>query len=72
MRLHLERDLEFMHPMSKDVRGFHYEAVFELQEVLCMKGHLGSQTHEGGDQSDLHMLPLNILHDNPSYLLLIR
>jgi hypothetical protein len=61
-----------MRPVSKRARGLHYEAVFEVHEMLCLKGHLWSQTPMGSDQSDLNIPLVNILPDNPIHLLLIR
>jgi hypothetical protein len=40
-------DLGPMHLVSKHVRGPHYEVVSKLHEVLCLKGHLWSQTPRG-------------------------
>ena len=59
-----------MHPMSKGVRGLHYEVIPKLQEMLHIKGHLGSQPLEV-NASDLVILPKNIFLDNPIHLLFI-
>jgi hypothetical protein len=53
-----------MHPLSKHVKGPHFEAVFGIQELLCIKDHLGSQTPRGVNTSDLDILSINILLDN--------
>jgi hypothetical protein len=60
-----------MHLVLKHVRGFLYELVFELQEMLCIKGHLGSQTPSEGDPIHMDILFINILLDNPIHLLFI-
>jgi hypothetical protein len=61
-----------MHPMSKSARVLYYEVVFELQEVLYRKCHLGSQTCKGGNLSDLDMLSINIFLNDLVHLLLTR
>lgn len=58
--------------MLKHVRGPQYEAVYELHEDLYIKGHLSSQIPKGGNPSDLDILHINILPNNPIYLVLIR
>lgn len=61
-----------MHSISKHVSKSHYDTISKLQEVFCIKGHLGPQTPMGGNLSDLDILSINIFPEHPIHLLLSR
>ena len=58
-----------MHPMWESVLGSDNESISDLQEVLCVEGHLLAQPPRRVNPCDLNKLSVDILSDDPIHLL---
>jgi hypothetical protein len=75
MRTNLElakRDLEGMHPVAKSIGWSDNEAISHLHEMLCIEGHLGLELAGWIYPSDLNVLSVNVLPNDPVQLLLVH
>lgn len=75
MRTNMElakRYLEGMHPMAKCIGWSDNEVISHLHEMLYIEGHLGLEAIGWICTSDLNVLFVNILPNDPIQLLFVR